>query len=217
MTKRSLAPKALGVTYIAGWKTIEDWTAFRLALLPGSVPELWQTAFTEYFYERLASRYLEPIKVLQDHGTFQGEGFSIVAIQCSLIEFLESTLQGISYRYRRRNAPPLGQHEYSDSGDLFIQFLTNRQPFARDFARDTARDFYESVRCGLLHEARTKNGWIIWAKSPTQTVANTVEKIVYRNDFQAAILEFIEWYKTNLPSDIALQEALIRKFDSLCL
>jgi hypothetical protein len=213
---KPLAKKAAGHTYIAGWKTSEDWTAFRVTLVPGGVPDLWQTVFTEYFYGRLASRYLEPIKVLQDNGSFQGEGFSIVAIQCSLIEFLESTVQGTCYRYRRRNEPPPGPYEYSDSGELFVQFLTNRQPFARDFDRDTARDFYESVRCGLLHEARTKNGWTIWAESPTQNVVNANERIVYRNDFQAAILEHIQWYKAMLCSDAAVQEAFIRKFDSLC-
>lgn len=216
MTDRPLAPKTTGVTYIAGWKTIDDWTSFRQTLVPGSGPELWQTAFTEYFCERLASRYLEPISVLQANGTFQGEGFSIVAIQCSLIEFLESTVQGLSYRHRRRNDSPLGPDEYSDSGDIFVQFLINRQPFATDFNRDTARDFYESVRCGLLHEARTKNGWTIWAKSPVGAVANTVAKVIYRNDFQDGILEFIRWYQTVLCSDVTAQEAFIRKFDSLC-
>jgi hypothetical protein len=96
-------------------------------------------------------------------------------------------------------------------------FLPTGSLFARDFNRDTARDFYESVRCGLLHESRTKNGWTMWAKSPTQTVLKCSRKVVYRNDFEVAILEFIEWYRTRLCSDIMLQGAFIRKFDSLCL
>ena len=41
-------------------------------------------------------------------------------------------------------------------------------------------------------------------------------KIVYRDRFHAALLEFIEWYRGALPSDAALQAAFIRKFDSLC-
>ena len=68
----------------------------------------------------------------------------------------------------------------------------------------------------FLHEARTKGGWRIWAKSPAATVVSAAPKIVYRDDFHAALLEFIEWYKGALPSDKALQEAFIRKFDSLC-
>lgn len=216
MTTRSAVPKTSGGTYIAGWKTVEDWRTFRTRLVAGSAPEVWETAFTEYFHERLALRYLEPISVLQHNGTFQGEGFSIVAIQCSLIEFLESTVQGLSYQHRRKNDPPLGQHQYSDSGDIFVQFLSNRPPFAAVFDRVTARDFYVSVRCGLLHEARTKNGWTIWAKSPVGTVADTLAKVLYRNEFQVGILRFIEWYRSVLCSEVTVQEAFIRKFDSLC-
>ena len=217
MTKHAIDKPALRATYIAGSKTVDDWKAFRQKLFPGCDPVLWQEAFVDYFHERLSSRYLEPISVLQDNGTFQGEGFSIVAIQCSLIEFLESTVQGLSYRYRRRNDPPLSPHEYSDSRGLFIHFLVNRMPFASDFDRNTAGDFYEGVRCGLLHEARTKNGWTIWAKSPTAAVANPIEKIIYRDAFQSALLKFIEWHRVSLASHGELQEAFVRKFDSLCL
>lgn len=210
--------KAPGDTsvYIAGSKTVNDWKAFRARLASGGDANRWREAFDDYFHARLLLRYLNPIKVLQENGTFQGEGFSIVAIHCTLIEFLESTVQGRIYRYRRPSDPPLGPHEYSNSGDLFISFLSGRQPFAKDFDNLLARDFYEGVRCGLLHEARTKGGWTIWAKSPAANIVSAAPKIVYRDNFHAALLEFIEWYKGALPSNRALQEAFIRKFDSLC-
>jgi len=187
-----------------------------LALMPGGEPDRWCEAFDDYFHARIFLRYLNPIKILQENGTFQGEGFSIVAIQCTLIEFLESTIQGRLYRYRRPGDPPLAAHEYSNSGELFVSFLSTRQPFARDFNPQLARAFYEGVRCGLLHEARTKGGWTIWAKSPAAQVVSAAPNIVYRDNFHAALLEFIDWYKGALPSDKALQEAFIRKFDSLC-
>jgi hypothetical protein len=209
------APRDMSVC-IAGSKTIYDWQVFRAMLAPGGNADRWREAFDGYFHARLLLRYLNPIKLLQEDGTFQGEGFSIVAIQCTLIEFLESTIQGRIYRYCRPSDPLLGAHEYFNSGDLFVSFLSGRQPFARDFNRQLARDFYEGVRCGLLHEARTKGGWTIWAKSPAANIISTTPKIVYRDDFNAALLEFIDWYKGALPIDRALQEAFIRKFDSLC-
>jgi len=92
--------KTAGNVYIAGSKTAADWTAFRKTLVPGKDRASWQNAYGGFLHKRLSLRYLEPIKVLRDSGTFQGEGFSIVAIQCTLIEFLESTVQGLSYRYR---------------------------------------------------------------------------------------------------------------------
>ncbi len=209
--------KTPGDVYIAGFRTADDWKAFRKTLVPGNGPEAWQKAFEDYFHTRLSLRYLEPIKVLQDSGTFQGEGFSIAAIQCTLIEFLESTAEGRSYRYLRRGDPPLGPHEYSDSSNLFVQFLTNRTPFKRNFDADLASDFYRNVRCGLLHEARTKGGWTIWAKSSDGTFVSAAEKIMYRDDFHEGLLQFIDWYKKELIADVSLQEAFIRKFDSLCI
>src|SRR5947209_8457692 len=133
-----------GSVYIAGSKTADDWRAFKATLATAVDPGgWWRETFDTYFQQRLALRYLDPIRLLQDHGTYQGEGFSIVAIECTLIEFLESTLQGRSYRFLRRGAPPLGPYEYANSGELFVAFLSTRAPFAADFNAQLARDFYE--------------------------------------------------------------------------
>src|SRR5207247_768927 len=130
---------------------------FRAQLVPGGSPHLWKEAFHAYFYQHLSSRYLKPIDLLRAGSSFDGEGFSVLAIHCTLIEFLESTLRGLTYRHRRRNDLPLGQFEYSESGKLFSSFLSTRQPFSSSFDNALAIDFYVCVRCALLHEARTKN------------------------------------------------------------
>jgi hypothetical protein len=208
--------KTIGNVHIAGSLTTDDWKRFRATLTPAGAQADWGKAFEEYFYTRLSLRYLGPIKVLQDSGSLQGEGFSIAAIQCSLIEFLESTVQGKSYRFLRKSDPALRPYEYSSSSDIFISFLRNRTPFDKDFKDDqTARDFYEGVRCALLHEARTKKGWTIWAKSHDGRTADPGQKIMYRNNFQAGLLTFVEWYKSALLADQALQQAFLRKFDGL--
>lgn len=210
--------KTIGDVHIAGDLTTDDWKAFRPSLIPDGDKAPWEKAFQDYFHTRLSLRYLGPIKVLQDNGTFQGEGFSIAAIQCSIVEFLESTVQGKSYRFVRKGDPQLTADEYSSSSDIFVSFLLTRTPFDKDFKDEkTARDFYVSVRCGLLHEARTKNGWAIWAKDSASRTIDASNKIIYRDNFQAALLTFVDWYKTALPTTRALQEAFIRKFDSLCV
>ena len=210
--------KTIGDIHIAGDLTPDDWKRFKAGLIPGGDKVTWEKAFQDYFHTRLELRYLGPIKVLQDNGTFQGEGFSIAAIQCSIVEFLESTVQGKSYRFVRKGDPPLTADEYSSSSDIFVSFLLKRTPFDQDFTDEiTARDFYVSIRCGLLHEARTKNGWAIWAKDSASRTIDANNKIVYRDNFQAALLVFVDWYKGALPTDRALQEAFIRKFDSLCV
>ncbi len=201
-------------TYIAGWKTPSDWLAFKVQLLEKGGEELWKKAFREYFQERLNLRYLHPVKVLQENGTFTGEGFSIMAILCTLIEFLESTVQGLKYKYSR-SKNDLGDYEYSNSQDIFVNFLCKRTPFNKDFSEDSAREFYSSIRCGLLHEAQTKNGWKIWAKSPSGCVVDAKAKVVYRDDFEKAVQEFIADYAARLGNDKELQAAFVRKFDSL--
>jgi hypothetical protein len=69
---------------------VSHWQAFKGSLTVGGDAALWESAFTDYFHPRLWHRYLKPIKTLQSSGSTAGEGFSIVAIQCSLIEYLES-------------------------------------------------------------------------------------------------------------------------------
>jgi len=218
MTANKSTTRAPGDFFIAGKKMVSQWRSFEATLTVGGDPGLWRKAFKDYFHARLSYRYLKPLKTLKKSGPMLGEGFSIVAIQCSLIEFLESTIQGKSYRYRRNGDPPLGQNEYSNSGSIFESFLVNRPPFDGEFiTHQLAHDFYVNVRCGVLHEARTKNGWTILAKSKTGQVIDANMKIVYRDNFQSGLLRFVKWYKGELPSRRDLQEAFLRKFGSLCL
>ena len=53
--------------------------------------------------------------------------------------------------------------------------------------------------------------------SPEHNTIDAGQKIVYRDNFQAGLLSFVEWYKGALRSDNALQEVFLRKFDSLCV
>jgi len=203
--------------YISNSKTTKDWEEDRQKLIVGGNTGIWEQVFGTDFKSRRSSRYLKPINAIRKDGFLQGEGFSIVAIQCSLIEFLQSTVQGLSYKYLEKGGR-LGAFEYSSSSGVFKTFLTSHQPFAGQFiSPDIARDFYVNVRCALLHEARTKGGWRIHADDPMgqKRVIDSVNKIVYRNDFQAALLAFINDYGMQLQANIDYQEAFIRKFNSL--
>lgn len=203
-----------GDNYIAGRKTPDDWVALRPRLQANS-DDAWNEAFTDFFLARLNLRYLKPISVLQEELHLQGEGFAILAIQCTLVEFLESIRQGISYRRLTRLAP-LGKYEYSASGEIFKTFLSKRTPFSASFTEESANDFYVNVRCALLHEARTKGGWRVWADGPIGIVADTTTKTVYRNNFQAALNQYVESYGAELRQSEALKLAFIRKFNDLC-
>lgn len=191
-----------------------DWDAMRERLRKNDAGA-WREAFSDYFETRIHLRYLSPIKVLQGTGTLQGESFSIVSILCCLIEFLESTAQGSNYRYLT-----LGEtfqaHEYGKSQHLLVEFLQIREPFSATFDATSAQDFYVGVRCGLLHEARTTNGWRILEEGPNGIIADVANRILYRINFQEALLEYIKVYGKTLEADQQLQQGFIRKFDHLC-
>jgi hypothetical protein len=203
---------------IAGRNTVRDWKLMR-ARLDGSNDEgVWNEAFEDFFRQRLDSRYFSPIRTLERLSSYDGEGFAIVTLQCSLIEFLASTLEGKTYRHRpRKNDPPLGKYEYSESGTMFTGFLVKQLPFGAYF-QDAAQaeDFYRSVRCGLLHEARTKNGWRIRTDRHAKGAIDTNARIVYRHKMREAFDAFTHWYGEQLRTAQDLQAAFIRKFDSLC-
>lgn len=201
--------------FVSGWKTASDWAAAKKRLVTNPSIAEWSQAFEDFFETRLRLRYLHPVFLLQEHGTLQGEGFSIAAIQCSLIEFIESTVQGVSYHYLRRGET-LGPYEYSLSSELFQSFLTTRPPFAAQFTMELALDFYTNIRCALLHEARTKGNWRIWAGNREGMIVDANQKILYRNNFQDALLSFVSDYGRALPYNSTYQDAFIRKFDDLC-
>ena len=204
-------------TKIAGKKTVADWQQLKSKLLVEGEAEPWKEAFEDFFHERLKTRYFVPLQVLENMPDKNGEGFSIVAIQCSLIEFLASTVEGKSYRYWRKGDPPLGKFEYANSGDMFRALLTNHVPFKEMFAdQAAANDFYSNVRCGLLHEARTKGTWRITVSKSAPKAIDTHSKIVYRNMMQDAFCQFTQWYRDQIHHRVELQQAFIRKFDSLC-
>ncbi|MHB1145548.1 MAG: hypothetical protein ACYCZS_11675 [Thiobacillus sp.] len=202
-------------TQIAGYRTAQDWCDFRdeFNLSANPSPEIWVRAFDEYFYPRLETRYLQPIEAIKKIGKAEGEGFSMMAILCTLVEFLESTVQGRNYAFGEKETDLV----YPKSDLIFISFLEKRPPFSGKFNDGLAKDFYIKIRCGLLHEAKTKGGWRILEESQDQsTIIDRDEKIVYRNDFQLAIKQFIAWYRNELQAKQKFQEAFIRKFDHLC-
>lgn len=206
-------------TYIAGRKTVADWNYVKVTLADFNNIRLWTTVYNDFYVSRLADRYLNPIKSIKQDGGYIGEGFSIMTIICSLVEFLEATYQGKNYKYRRKGDRPAGQYEYESSRQIFIDFLTKRSPFNAQFDRQSADEFYKNIRCGLLHEARTNGNWTIWGNSGNGSLFKRTanETIMYRDEFYDALLEFINiHYKADLLSSADRKEAFIRKFDKLC-
>lgn len=196
-------------------KTSKYWLFLRKKLLDDMGNEkLWEEAYA-LFEERIDSRYLDYIKLIEDNGNKIGEGFAIMSIYCSLIEFLETTIQGLNFQYKKKK--DLLDFEYGNghSKSLFTSFLTKRKPFL--LTEEIAASFYENVRCGLLHEAQTTNGWIIRVDTVSLITQKNENYILNRSLFSRKIKQFLLIYKANLIKNEEFKKAFIRKFNHLCL
>lgn len=202
---------------ISGESTVADWDALNKKLTIG-MPDNWELAYKDFFLTRLETRYFEPIRLLQENGKKVGEGFAIVALQCSLIEFLASTLAGKIYKHCPTVADraKLKEHEYYDSNDLFVRFLSSENLLQPALSKRQAGKFYKYVRCALFHEARTKGGWKIRAKCKSRPPIDVKKRIVYRDNLQMVFEKFAEQYGKDLSHSDKLQRAFRRKFNNLC-
>lgn len=224
---------------IAGRLTIQDWID-----LVGGINEnevkidynsntKWGLAF-HFFEERIVTRYLKPINAILEIGDNLGEGFAVVNLQCSLIETIESFINGWTSEFQERGIvwknksstilnSDIGMTKDSEKNmknrGVFYSFFKNRKNF-KDLDID-GEDFYKSIRCGLLHETQTKNGWKIKAKGTEKSIKN---KIIYRENFQHDLINLIDKYKDviinggeldGIPAN-KLRENFTLKFNHIC-
>ena len=88
-------------TFISGFEPVSTWKDQRSdlikSILPGSNchPD-WEKAY-ELLKARIDTRFLDPIEWILSKKRDTGEGFSAVALQCILIEFLEALYEGKVY------------------------------------------------------------------------------------------------------------------------
>lgn len=203
------------------WTFDRDWPAIKAELmLPGT--DGWPGA-VQMLNHRLNTRYLTPID--QMRSDMKGEGFAIMTILCSLIEFLAALRLGLEYEYGWPPQQFAVNNKYGQSGRLYKEFLCNVQPFAavfndpNDLNQPKAAAFWSSVRNGLLHEGQTKDGWRIRVancKGAVVAVDFTPRaSIVYRDLFLDLTRTYISTYCTDLLTSTQLQHAFLRKFEHL--
>lgn len=138
--------------------------------------DTWESVI-ELFRNRIYDFYFNPIRRIKDPNKLRGEGFTILTIQCALIEMLAAFRYGKIHNYQKGNrGVPIYDYEYKGADECFIRFLQSEEIFENHFYRVvpglpnqvnqpfSANDFYNKVRCGLMHEARTKGEWLINAR-----------------------------------------------------
>lgn len=175
----------------------------------------------EVFQNRIQARFIEPIEMIKSNGKNEGEGFTIALISVVLLEFLAAFEQGKIYKTNKEGLSP---NEYYSGIVLLKSFLSSSSVFLFHFeSKSKIQKFYENIRCGLVHEARTlKNDVIISESSLKNTNINLIyfyEKGEYRLNrdlLLVKIKEHIIEYKTRIiGNDIELRNKFLLKMDEI--
>ena len=112
-----------------------------------------QREIAEMIYHRFYGRYIKPFLFNDDrYKKHYKQGFSMMASACLLIEALESFYQGLDRTPYRKNE------------QAFKSFFERESDFKE--AKFNGKEFYEHVRCGILHQAETTGGFTISREGP---------------------------------------------------
>jgi hypothetical protein len=204
---------------IAGEHTDGEWMALKARLQSKPSQRLWDSAFRRFYRMRIDTRYLHPIASIQQNDNQRGEGFAIAALFCSLLEFLESCERGDNFHFIGKDKLQPNEYNEHQASKYFKDFLNTREPFKTLIPSTLIDSFYRDVRCGLLHEARTRGGWLISAAaSPGGSLISRKGSriILFRNQLIPKLEEYFCEYRQRLLTDPSTQQAFIRKFDHLC-
>lgn len=128
---------------IAPGHTAADWLKLELDPERHDAPD-WQKAI-QIFDDRIRGRFFDPVDELI--GSEKRYGFSILAIDCLVMETLQGFREGRVHHHRK-------------SKEIFKRFLLRWQLFTDSLpegatADDLAGRFYAECRCALLHSGST--------------------------------------------------------------
>jgi hypothetical protein len=160
----------------------------------------WNKAI-DLFETRLNRKFFNPLGELIKQKKQKGEGFTIVTTQCALVESLASFRKGQIFNHQKNKNSPI--FEYNSSGNMFVEFLQTDEIFENNFWTIengkkkenfpfSADRFYSDVRCGLMHEARTKNEWFI---NTTKKKITTAKIFIVKEGNKTKILRSILHYR----------------------
>ncbi len=129
--------------YIAPGIHRDEWT--KLQLDDETSPD-WNRAI-EIFNARIGSRYLEPVDLLIKSDDKRSPierryGFSVLAIDCLLIETLQSFREGLP-------------DTKGKSREMFETFLTSREGFREHFNVEQAKSFFMILGVGYCTKEKS--------------------------------------------------------------
>ncbi|WP_417198927.1 hypothetical protein [Bizionia sp.] len=138
-----------------------------------------KTKLIDLIHHRFYYRYVKHLKSIDS-------GFLKMAVSCLMIEALESFRQG----KKDTKAKGIGKQMFKD-------FFEIEQILFPGF-KDVHADFYYSIRCGILHQAETNNGWRILRKN---SLLDTKNKTINAKKFVEMLEKSLENYTSSLENE----------------
>jgi hypothetical protein len=153
------------------------------------------------------ARYIEPADLLinedsKRENALRRYGFSILALDCLLIETLQSFSSGLTDSKKQ-------------SKEMFRQFLTSRESFRKYFSEEEAVEFYFKFRCGILHQAEVMGTWLLKSTGPMKGKKKDGTPYLNRTKFHEALKLEIDCYCDELrnPVNTDLRRNFKKKMD----
>lgn len=197
----------------------------KLNLSDSSNENDWKEAI-KIFDDRYSNRFVNPILALANNSNlsvWEYSGFSIMALNCLLIETLNQFYYGVNDTDELKKDKSITH--INSIEDAFIDFFTKSNNFNSAFKPDEAKIFYLQVRCGLLHQAETKKSSTIHIKSEQTEIVVLTNKgqlnegISIRRDLFTTklIKEYCDYKeRLHLYENIDLRKSFISKMKHIC-
>jgi hypothetical protein len=148
-------------------------------------------------HHRFSNRYVYHLRNIDS-------GFLKMAVSCLMIETIESFRQG----KKDTKAKGVGKQ-------MFKNFFETEEKLFPGF-KDIYADFYYSIRCGILHQAETSNGWrILRRESLLDKCEKTINSTKFVNALEKALDNYVENLKSKDFSSKLWKNALL-KLDDIC-
>ncbi len=149
-----------------------------------------------FIYQRLCGRYLKPFDYpTDDYIENYKNGFALMTSCCLLIETYVSFTDK-QFRDTNGQSRKTFGHFFTTE-KRFFDLATGGRKADRTLAErkdgGLPNDFYENVRCGILHNAETKNGWTITRKKSAvyfDTTTKTINATKFANRLKAVLVDY---------------------------
>lgn len=168
-----------------------------LGLTPISKAESWEKAIA-IFDDRIRGRHINQIDMLMDN--IADNGFSIMALDCLLIEALYQFRCGLKETRRRQS---------TQYGKFMSDYL--------NVSLDEGEAFYQNIRCGILHSAQTKGNSELTDKNDYILTLEEGRLCVSVCRLTQEIISYLSRYENELrnPQNVELRQKFIKKMNML--